>query len=414
MLREGETFQSDSGRRYRVGKQITVGGQAVAYLVTEVTSGEKWVLKAFHERFNNDDTRTRIRFIMEQDLKRACPAIEPPVEILDTGDILGHYTPFVGERALEDHLKKPEFTLIDAMQLAIAVVHALVVMNRLGLAYGDIHPGNFRITRSGLVFEVSVIDLDNYIAAGLPPPPCIGQNLYLAPELRIALEKGSPAIPSVETDRFALGVLMHEILLLCHPASGNDHSGEAFNKAMCSGVWLFDPAGGSPPKGLVGGYPPTVLNAELAGLFRSAFSLDAAKRPSAEVWEAALLRAYSSIFCCPKRGCLFAIDGSKTTCPQCGYAFPPLSLRIKRGRKAIPLTGGSMVIGRSDLGGSQMVSARHAVFRRIGPETWIESIGMNGTFCWVDSGWNRIPDGQSVLLESGDRLRLADVEVQVK
>jgi pSer/pThr/pTyr-binding forkhead associated (FHA) protein len=58
-------------------------------------------------------------------------------------------------------------------------------------------------------------------------------------------------------------------------------------------------------------------------------------------------------------------------------------------------------------------SGRHAIFRRIGPETWIESQGSNGTYRWTGSGWARLPDRKRLLVQSGDRLRLGDVDVDL-
>ena len=54
------------------------------------------------------------------------------------------------------------------------------------------------------------------------------------------------------------------------------------------------------------------------------------------------------------------------------------------------------------------------MLRRIGPETWVEPIGRNGTYRWDEKhGWLQLVDGQRHLIEDGDRVRFADVQVQV-
>ena len=77
------------------------------------------------------------------------------------------------------------------------------------------------------------------------------------------------------------------------------------------------------------------------------------------------------------------------------------------------LNQGAIVIGRKELSGSMKVSTRHAIFRKIGPQTQLESFGRNGTYRWNDSGWTRLQDAIPVFVQSGDRLRFADVEVQL-
>lgn len=413
MIQKGKIVQLDSGRRICVDGLIKAGGQGEAYWATEVNSGQKGVLKVFHKRFANGDTLKRLRFLVDQDLQAACPVLFAPVDVLNKQDMVGHYTPFADGHSLEKFLGNPNSTFIEEIQLAITLAHAISVMHSRRIAHGDLHAENLIINRVGSVFQLHVIDLDNFNAPGMPPPPCVGHNLYMAPELRAALSKGQPALPTVATDLYSLGVLMHEIILLCHPSAGNDDTEAAFQKAMCSGKWLMDPASADRPGGSLGGYPTTVLNADLARLFRSAVSVDPTKRPSSDLWEAELGKAFNSIYCCPRCGGPCVIDVSKVACPVCGTPFPHLTLRINGNGGVISLTSGSTVIGRTEVGGSQKVSARHAVFRRVGPETWLESTGSNGTYRWNGVAWSRLPDRRSVLVQAGDRLRLGDVEVQV-
>lgn len=411
MIKTGKVVKSDSGRRIRVDGLIKQGGQGEAYYATEVNSGQKGVLKVFHKRFANGDTVKRLRFLVDQDLQSACPVLCAPIDVLDKRDVIGHYTPFADGQSLEEFLGNPNSTFLEQMQLAITLAHAVDAMHSRKIAHGDLHAENLIINRVGSVFQLHVIDMDNFNAPGMPLPPCVGHNLYMGPELRAALAKGQPAIPTVETDLFSLGVLMHEIILLYHVCAGNDASETGFQKAMCSGRWLLDQAAADRPGGSLGGYPVEVLNAGLARLFRSALSLDPAKRPSAASWEAGLGAAFNSVYCCPNCGGPCVIDVSKVKCPVCATPFSHLTLRFNG--HAIPLAKGATAVGRAELGGSMKVSLRHAVFRRVGPETWIESSGSNGTYRWNGSGWTRLPDRKPLLVQGGDRLKLGDVEARL-
>jgi len=429
MIKKGKIVKSDSGRRIRIEKPVmkkiwddlgakwvdspAVGGTACVYWATEMNTTQKGVAKIFKKEFATEDTVKRLRFLVDQGLHLACPILLAPVETLNEGDLVGHFTPFADGKPLENFLREPDSTFSEQMQLAIALSHAVSVLHARDIADGDLHAENLIIERMGNVLRLHVIDLDNFNAPGMPAPPCVGQNLYMAPELRIAYGKRQPAIPNIGSDLYSLGVLLHEIILLVHPSAGNDDDESHFQEAMCSGKWLLDPAAASQPSGHLGGYPTTILNADLARLFRSAMSLDPASRPSADLWESELSAAFHAIGTCPNPACgaPFVIDVSKVACPLCGKPFPHLTVQMKKHGGGVLLVQGSTVIGRAELGNSPKVSARHAIFRRVGPETWVESIGRNGTCRWNGAKWTRLPDGKSLPVQAGDRLRLGDIEV---
>ena len=341
-----------------------------------------------------------------------CPAIWPPTDIINKRDMMGHYAPFAPGESLEVFFANPDMTFLEGLGLAIPLAHAIGVMHARQIAHGDLRADNILVGRAGTVLRLFVIDLDNFNAPAVPPPPMVGDSLYMAPELRAALGASRPAMPNLYTDRFSLGVLMHETVLLIHVASGADASEADFQRAMCSGRWIQDPAAPDRPPGNPGGYPVEVLNADLARLFRSAMSLKLGERPSPDLWEGELTKAINSIYCCPACSGPCVVDVSKSACPLCRRPFPHLTLRLADGRK-IPLERGPVSVGRGDLGGSMKVSVLHAVFRRRGPETWIESHGSNGTCRWTGTAWVRLPDRKPVLVQEGDCLMLGDVQAQL-
>jgi len=413
MIKPGNIVKSDSGRRIRVDGFIKAGGQGEAHWATDLNSNQNGVLKVFHQRFANAETVERVRFLVGTDLHSICPVLRGPVEPLTRLPLVGHYTPIARGKPLEEYLGNPDSTFLEQIQLALALAHALAEMHSRGIAHGDLHAENLFINHVGTIFEVQLIDFDNFNANGIPPPPCVGHNLYMAPELRKALATGRPAIPTVTTDLYSLGVLMHEIILLCHPSYENDESEADFQKAMCSGKWFLDPAATSSTNHC--GYPTTILSPGLARLFRAACSLDPTVRPTSRTWESALNEAFTALYACPECGGPFVADASKTVCPyrNCRRPFPHLTLKLEDKSIAIPLVDGATVVGRDQLGGASKVSAHHVVFRRIGPETLLESTGSNGTFRWNGSKWVRLPDRMPLLVQSGDRIRFADVAARL-
>jgi serine/threonine protein kinase len=412
MIAKGRIVKLDSGRRLRVDGFIKAGGQGEAYRTTEMSTGEKGVIKLFHKRFANGDTLKRLCFLLGQNLTSACPVIRAPTDVINKRHMMGHYAPLAAGRPLEEFLANPESTFLEGLQMATALARAIGVMHARQMAHGDLRADNLLVNRAGTVLQLSLIDLDNYNAPTVPPPPMVGDSLYLSPELRDALAASRPAVPDLYTDRFALGVLMHEIILLRHVAAGSDGNEADFRQAMCSGRWIQDPAAFDRPSGSPGGYPAEVLNADLARLFRSALSLTPGERPSPDVWEKNLGKALNSVYCCPACGGPCVVDVSKSVCPLCKRPFPHLVLKTVDGR-SIPLERGSIGIGRNDLGGSMKVSVLHAIFRRVGPETSIESLGSNGTYRWTGTVWVRLPEQKPILVQQGDWLQFGDVRAQL-
>jgi len=410
MIKFGKMVKSDSNRTYRVEDPIAEGGQGIAYWATETRSGERGVVKEFLPQFANQQTRVRVQQLVNLRLHALCPALHAPTDAIIKAKLVGHYTPKAPGISFEKFLENPVMTFIEALQLAAALAGAVAILHRQGVAHGDLHAENLLIHRNGTVLEASLIDFDNYNLPGLPGPPSVGHNLYMAPELRLAAARRKALAPDLLTDRYSLGVLLHEAVLLKHVAAGADSDEAQFQRAMCHGLWIQDPAAAGRPTA-TGGYPPEVLNADLMRLFRCSLSLNRAERPDAEEWQRELRKAVNNVYACPSCGCCVVIDASKTTCPLCHKGFPVLKLAVSAGHEiALDKT---VVVGRGDVGGSEKVSTRHAIFRRIGPETWMESLGTNGSYRWSGSKWVPFPKHQPWLIQSGDRLRLANVEVGV-
>jgi serine/threonine protein kinase len=415
MLGTGTKYTMESKRKVKVEKIISSGGQGEAYAAIDMKTGQKGVLKVFHPHLKNDAVLTRVRFLVSQNLKTLCPVLYAPEDIL-TGDLLGHFAPFAEGVSLEDYLGKTGTSFMQNIQLAISVTHAVGVLHARGIVHGDIHASNFLVNKAGSVAQLALIDMDNFKASGLPEPPCVGHRLYMAPELDKAFKDKKPAIVTYESELYSLAVLIHEILLLRHPLAGFDESAEEFENAKNILEFPGDPARSTTTHREVDGYPIEVLSSDIMRAFRLSLSRNPSSRLSADSWKENLLKAYNAVHVCPDCGTPVIVDSSKIRCPhpKCGHKFPHLTLQVGSLGKKISLTDGSVVIGRADLGGSPHVSDKHAIIRRNGPETWLESIGRNGTYRMAGSSWLQLPNNHSVLIQAGDRLRFADVEVNIQ
>ena len=154
-------------------------------------------------------------------------------------------------------------------------------------------------------------------------------------------------------------------------------------------------------------YPSHILNPELARLFRRGLSAQREERPSAADWTRVLSRNFRLTWVDPRCQGPSFIDPGKTHCPICSRPFPIYKVMFPLLRKEIVCDSAAVAIGRAGLH-SPKVSALRAIVRKLGQETWLRPLGRNGTFRWNGSQWK--PLEVEVILQSGDRLRFADIE----
>lgn len=403
-----------SGQKLLIGREIASRGQGTTYESLLLDTKQKVAVKLFKKQFNTDNTRRRIEYLVRHRFSEWCPIIAGPFETIADGTHLGHSAPYAEGNSLDHLLQKGSVNPVQAIQLGVALTHTVGVMHDENIAHGDLHSENVLVeVASDDVLIPHLIDLDNFNAPGQPPPDMVGQNLYLAPEQRQAIAAGKPAVPDIYTDRFQLGILIHEAILLKHPATGADHDEAAFHEAMCRGQWIHDPCNGGERYSALGGCPSGILGTELSRLFRRSLSLDRSSRPTASEWKETLQRALMRVFICLRCNGSFIGDAYSFCCPHCKMPFPKIVIVAPAGR-AIAIERAAVPIGRDTLDGNPTVSAQHAIFRRRGPVTYVESRGRNGTYRWDGTSWVRLPERTLIAVKAGDRLRFGELDVHLR
>jgi serine/threonine protein kinase len=416
MLANGDVVTLSSGRKIQIEGNVFFGAQGQAYVAIDSKTRQKGVLKVMNGHMEKNALLKRTNFLISAHLQAACPVLYAPIDVLNSGKMVGHFSPFATGISLEKYLQEAT-PFLQNIQLATAIVHAIFVLHARGITHGDLHSNNVIVSKvKGGAIEVALIDMDNFNAFGsrkIPEPACVGHPLYIAPELDDALESKRRAIPTLESELYALGVLLHEILLLRHPIAGFDNTKDDYHWAKHVLEWPDDPMRPwSKPRDVdIGGYPTGVLSADFMRLFRRALSKNSSLRPQASEWKRLLVPALGQIYTCPSCGTPVIVDSSKTRCPysRCGKKYPHLVLKLSSG-KPIQLQESSRILGRDDFDGAPHVSREHCVVRRRGPETFFEAVGRNGMFRMAGKNWLQLQNNRPFLVQAGDRLRFANVE----
>lgn len=408
----GTTVKTTRGQSLRILSFLDSGGQGRAYEARDA-AGQRRVVKVMNPGLATPATRQRIRRLIELDLPSLSPAFGAPIDML-VGSELGHVCAHVGSKSLEEVLQSPgdDYALETGLFLASQLCSGVATLEALGVAHGDHSPTNIRYDVVAGVPRLWLIDLDNAnLGPGLPPPGAVGQVLYMAPELRIPFERKQPVpAPTIYSDRFALMAIVHELLLLRPLVQADD--AQRFFASMTSDCFPGDPLLTRGPTAATGGLPQSALDANLLNTFRRAFAAPTPEeRPSAADWVTVLNKSLlTGLFECSRCSGQTVIEATKTRCPYCVRDYPHLVLRTAT--TTLSLRQPSTLIGRALLPGPD-VSARHAVIRRIGPETYLTDRSTNGTFRRAGNQWVRLAPGVEHLIQPGDRLRFGSVEATV-
>ena len=192
-------------------------------------------------------------------------------------------------------------SLLTRLQVCMRLARAVRRLHFAGLAHSDLSNRNVLVDlRNG---NACVIDIDALVVPGLAPPTVLGTPGYMAPEV-----VSGRSLPTIETDRHALAVLFHELLLQRHPLRGklvhSTRSAEEDEQLSMGSRALFiehcTDRRNAPDAPIT--VPLAALGPHLVPLMRRAFEdgLHApSRRPDAVEWEEAFYRTLERILPTP-------------------------------------------------------------------------------------------------------------------
>ena len=234
------------------------------------------------------------------------------------------------------------------LSMCIKIARAVRRLHAAGLAHSDLSYKNILV--DPLSGSACIIDDDSLVVPGKFPPEVLGTPDFIAPEVietkGLDLTDPNRKLPSINTDRHALAVLVYMYLLNRHPLRGGkvhdvDDAGHDEELSMGSKALFIEhptdkanrvkPQQLSPselPQGDPSKLPYTICGPYLKQMFDRAFVdglHDPTKRPSAAEWEDALVKTADLIQPCQNPQCeahWFVFDNKmKPRCPFCGTAY---------------------------------------------------------------------------------------------
>ena len=233
------------------------------------------------------------------------------------------------------------------LRICVLIARAVRRMHMAGLAHSDLSYKNVLVDPT--TGHASVIGVDGLVVPGKYPPDVVGTPDFIAPEVVSTghLTKSDPKrkLPSIDTDRHALAVLIYMYLFYRHPLRGgkvHDVGDEQRDELLSMGekaLFVEHPADASNrikvaqvkpselPWADTSKRPYTLAGPYLSPLFKRAFVTalhDPAQRPTANDWEDALVKTVDLIQPCQNPACeqkWYIFDNS--TAPVCPFCQTP-------------------------------------------------------------------------------------------
>jgi serine/threonine protein kinase len=233
------------------------------------------------------------------------------------------------------------------IQICIRISRAVKRLHAAGLAHSDLSYKNVLIDPT--TGNAAIIDIDGLVVPGKYPPDVLGTPDFIAPEVvaskHLPISDSYRKLPSIQTDRHALAVLVYMYLLYRHPLRGGkvhdldplkdedlsmgikslfiEHPTETSNRVKVNQLHPSSLPQGDPSK-----ISYLVCGPYLKTLFDRAF-IDGLKnpaaRPTADEWEQALLKTVDLMQPCQNSRCWhkwFVFDNTtKPKCPFCGTEY---------------------------------------------------------------------------------------------
>jgi serine/threonine protein kinase len=352
LFSKGQKILSPSGTEYKIDEFLGGGGQGEVYRVS--SNGKDWAFKWIFPHLVTEEQKKSIESLIHQ----GAPTDKFlwPLELVTSSKNkgFGYIMPLRQKNyhELTDLLMQkihPNFYSLTTAGFNLA--DSFFYLHIKGLAYMDISLGNvFLDPRTG---DIQICDNDN-VTINRGKTTIVGTPRFKAPEV----VRGE-AMPSTDTDRFSLAVLLFYMLFLHHPLEGKKSEEIPVDQNYCNlvfgvnPVFIFDPNNktNTPdpryqknPIEIWPIYPQFIKDLFIRTFTQGLRDTQNGRVTEAE-WKSAFLRLRDSIIYCPKCGAenfydLDTLNKNGTLLPKCWHCKSdiPLPPRIKMGDLNVMLT----------------------------------------------------------------------------
>ncbi len=203
--------------RYRIERELGVGGMATVYLAQDLRHDRQVAIKVLRPDLTASVGPDRFLQEIRIAARLSHPHILPLFDSGRSGDSLFYVMPFVEGASLRLRLQEAgPLSVDDAVRILRDVADALASAHEKGVVHRDIKPENVMLDgRHAFVADFGVAKAVSEAAGAQQLTTqglALGTPAYMAPE-QISAD------PSIDgrVDLYALGVMAHEMLAGAHP-----------------------------------------------------------------------------------------------------------------------------------------------------------------------------------------------------
>ena len=328
-LKIGESVSLTNGAQAKIVKELGRGGQGIVYLVE--VNGQNMALKWYFNNMGDWFYRN-----LEENVTKGAPSeafLWP--EYLTTKQ-KGTYGYIMKLRPQGYHefgqylLARAKFKSFEAMvNAAMKICEGFKALHLSGLSYQDLNDGNFFIHPD--TGDVLICDNDTVAPEGVSSG-ILGKARYMAPEVVTG-----KAMPSKQTDRYSLSVVLFLLFYANHPLEGARVLAcpcmtEKYEKQFYGSepIFIYDKvnANNRPVRGVHNNVLrrwnafPAILRETFTQEFSSECLSDPNKRKLERQWQNVIQQIRDMLVVCPEcKDETFVEDANTPKCMCCGKPF---------------------------------------------------------------------------------------------
>ena len=205
MLEAGKTLNG----RYKIQSLIGTGGMAAVYLATDLILDRLVAIKVLRLDFRqNDDAMRRFRREALSATQLTHPNIVGVYDVGQSQEMNYIVMEYVEGTDLKDYVRqRGALHPIEAVRIMMQIVSAIAAAHQNRIIHRDIKPQNILIDREG---NVKITDFG--IAVALSDTSLTQTNTLLGSVHYLSPEQARGGMATIQTDIYALGIVLYEIL----------------------------------------------------------------------------------------------------------------------------------------------------------------------------------------------------------